>query len=84
MQSPSLLKEINHPDAPFHIGGIGNFMQPLCEKLSEDEMEIVGWVSSRGWNPNEKFCFECAELYKNGAAWKFPFQRKSANLMPNK
>ena len=57
-----MLKELDNPDAPLHIGG-RNFMQPLCEKFTEDETEIYGWVSSRGWKPNEKFCAKCSELF---------------------
>lgn len=75
MQSPSILKELNNPDSPLHIGGLENFLQPLCENFSEDEMDILGWVSRRGWMPNEKFCRECAGLYKDGTGWKFPSQR---------
>lgn len=44
-------------------------MNPLCEKFAEDEMDIFGWISSRGWQPNENFCLECAELYEKGWAW---------------
>lgn len=76
MQTPAMLKELNNPDSSFHIGGIGSFMQPLCEKFSEDEMDILGWISSRNWSPDEKFCVKCAEFYKKGAAWKFLSQRK--------
>ena len=76
MQEPAILKELNNPESLLHIGGIGNFMQPLCEKFAEDEMDILGWVSSRGWHPNENFCRECAELYEKGRARKFPFARE--------
>lgn len=76
MMEPAILKEMNNPDSPLHIGGIGNFLQPLCEKFSEDEMNIRAWISSRGWKPNEKFCVECAELYHQGLAWKFSSQRQ--------
>lgn len=67
---PSILKESKNLDSPFHIGGVGNFMQPLCEKLTEDETEIDGWISSRGWKPNEKFCAKCSGLYD---PWKYSF-----------
>ena len=76
MQAPSILKEMNNPESLQHIGGIGNFMQPLCGKFPEDEMDILGWVSSRGWKPNEKFCRECAGLYEKGLEWKFSSARK--------
>lgn len=76
MQIPAILKEMNISDSPFHIGGIGNFMQPLCGKFAGNEMDILGWVSSRGWKPNEEFCAECSEFYKKGLAWKFPYARK--------
>ncbi|HMS39914.1 MAG TPA: hypothetical protein PKE69_06800 [Pyrinomonadaceae bacterium] len=76
MQEPSILKERNNPESLEHIGGLGNFMQPLCKKFSDDEMDIIGWVSSRGWKPNDKFCRECAELYEKGLAWKFPSGRE--------
>lgn len=76
MMEPAILKEMNNPDSPLHIGGIGNFLQPLCEKFSDNEMDILGWISSRGWKPNEKFCAECAEFYEKGFAWKFPSGRK--------
>lgn len=76
MLEPAILKEMNNPDSPLHISGIGNFMQPLCEKFSEDEMDILGWVSNRKWKPNEKFCAACAGLYEKGWAWKFPTSRK--------
>lgn len=76
MQSLAILKESKNPDSPLHIGGIGSFMQPLCEKLPEDEMDIRGSVTNRGWKPNEEFCVKCAELYEKGLAWKFPSQRE--------
>lgn len=76
MQTPAILKELNNPGSQLHIGGIGDFMQPLCKKFSENEMDILGWISSRGWQPNEKFCLECAELYEQGLARKFPSQKK--------
>lgn len=76
MQSPSILKESKNPDSPFHIGGIGSFMQPLCENFTEDETDLTGWISSRDWMPNERFCAECAELYRNDSAWKFPSGRE--------
>ncbi|MCD9188363.1 MAG: hypothetical protein LUM44_18240 [Pyrinomonadaceae bacterium] len=75
MLEPAILKEMKNPDSQFHIGGIGNFLQPLCEKFSEDEMDILGWISSRKWKPNEKFCAACAGLYEKGLAWKFPSSR---------
>lgn len=74
-QLPAILKELNVPDSVLHIGGVLSFMQPLCEKFSEDEADILGWVSSREWNPNEKFCRECAEFYQKGWAWKPPSAR---------
>lgn len=76
MQTPAILKEIKNPDSPFHIGGIGSFMQPLCEKFSENEMNILGWVSSRGWQPDDEFCPKCSEFYEKGVAWKLPSQRQ--------
>lgn len=76
MLEPAILKESNNSESQFHIGGIGNFMQPLCGKFSEDEMDILGWISSRKWKPNEKFCAACAEFYEKGLAWKFPSMRK--------
>ena len=76
MQEPAILKEMNNPDSPLHIGGLGNFMKPLCEKFSEDEMDILAWVSSRGWSPGENFCRECAELFEKGLAWKFSTARE--------
>ncbi len=75
MMEPAILKEIKNPDSPFHIGGIGNFMQPLCEKFGEDEMDILGWIPSRQWKPNEKFCAVCAGFYEKGLAWKYPSAR---------
>jgi hypothetical protein len=74
-QFPSILKESNNPDAPLHIGGVLSFMQPLCKKISDDEMDLTGWISSRGWTPNESFCPECTEFYQRGLAWKFPSAR---------
>lgn len=75
MLEPAILKEMKNPDSPLHIGGIGNFLQPLCEKFSEDEMDILGWIASRKWKPNENFCAACAEFYEKGWAWKFPSSR---------
>lgn len=54
-------------------------MHPLCKKFSEDEMEIIGWISSRSWHPNEKFCAECAEFYEKDSAWKQPSSRNQAD-----
>lgn len=76
MMEPAILKELNNSDSPFHIGGIGNFLEPLCKKFTEEEMNIRAWISNRGWKPNEKFCSECAELYQQGLAWKFSSSRK--------
>lgn len=76
MMEPAILKELNNPDSLLHIGGLGSSMQPLCEKFSDNEMNILGWVSSRGWKPNDEFCAECAELYEKGLAWKFLSGRK--------
>lgn len=75
-QLPSILKELNNPESLLHIGGVLSGDEPLCKRNSGDEMDLVGWVSSRSWNPNEKFCPECAELYEKGSAWKFSSQRK--------
>lgn len=76
MQSPSILKELRNPGSPLHIGGIGSVMQTLCEKFSEVDANLIGWISSHDWKPNEKFCTKCAELYEQGLAWKFPWSRE--------
>lgn len=68
-QHPPIFKEVNNPDSPHHIGRLLNGLEPLCKKFSESEMDLIGWVSSRGWNPGENYCAECAELYKQGLAW---------------
>jgi hypothetical protein len=68
---PAVLKELNNPGSLKHIGGVWNFMQPLCEKFSGDEMDIVGWISRRDQKiPRENVCCECFELYARGLAWK--------------
>lgn len=73
---PAILNEINNHESNLHIGGLLSWHEPLCKKFSEDELDILGWISSRDWMPNEKFCAECAELYKKGSAWKFPSARE--------
>ncbi len=68
---PAVLKELNNPDSLIHVGGVWNFMQALCEKISEDEMNIIGWIERRDQNiPRENLCSECFELYAQGLAWK--------------
>ncbi len=75
-QLPAILKELKNPDSVLHIGGILSGDEPLCSKFSRYESDLVGWVSSRGWNPDEKFCEECAELYKQGEAYLIKSKRK--------
>ena len=76
MQEPAILKELNNPEAPFHIGRIGSFMEPLCKKLSEDETDILGWITRRDQTiPRENICPECFEFYERGLAWKPPSAR---------
>lgn len=71
--APPIFKEINNPDSPLHLGRVlGKGLEPLCGKLPESELDLIAWVSSRGWSPNENYCKECAELYRKGLAWKFP------------
>lgn len=74
-QLPAILKELNKPESYLHIGGLLSWHEPLCKKFTEDEMNILGWISSRDWMPDEKFCFACAEFYRKGSAWKFPSAR---------
>lgn len=69
-QLPPIFKEINNPDSPRHIGRILSGLEPLCKKFPESEMDLIAWVSSRGWNPGENYCSECAGLYRQGLAWK--------------
>jgi len=78
-QHPAILKELNNSEPTLHIGGILNFTEPLCEGISENEVDILGWISSRNWQPNEKFCSRCAELYKKGLAWKMPSSRNQSD-----
>lgn len=75
-QLPPIFKEINNPDAPLHIGRLLDGDKPLCKKIPGSEMDLVGWVSSRGWSPNSHYCSECAELYEKGLAWRFPSSDK--------
>lgn len=71
-QLPPIFEEVNNPDAPRHLGRFLGGMKPLCGKFPESEMDLIAWVSSRGWNPGDNYCAECAELYRKGLAWKFP------------
>jgi hypothetical protein len=69
--APPIFKEVNNPDAPQHLGRVFGDLSPLCKKLPASEMDLIAWVSSRGWRPGENYCSECAELYNKGLAWKF-------------
>lgn len=39
-------------------------------------MDLLGWIPGRSWQPDEKFCTKCAELYRKGLAWKLPSGRE--------
>lgn len=71
-QLPPIFKEISDPDAPLHLGAVLGGCEPLCGSRPENEMDLIGWVSTRGWSPNERFCPECAERYRRGRAWNPP------------
>ena len=74
---PAVLKELNKSYPVLHIGGVLSFMEPLCKKLSDDETDILGWITNRHQTiPRENVCPECFELYEQGLAWKPPSAHK--------
>jgi len=75
-QFPAVLKELNNPDSLIHIGGVLSFMEPLCKQLTDDETDILGWITIRHQAvPRENACPACLELYEQGLAWKPPSAR---------
>lgn len=72
----SRLKEYNNPDSLIHIGSVHNFMQPICQKFSEDEMDILGWLNRRQPISSETACPECLELHMQGKSYDYDFYRE--------
>lgn len=73
----SRLKELDNPDSPIHIGSLFNFMQLICQKFSENEMDILGWLNRRQPIPPETACPECLELHLQGKSYDGEFFRQS-------
>ena len=71
------LKEFNNPESPIHVGSFYNFMQPICQKFSENEMDILGWLNRRQPISPETACPECLELHLQGKSYDYDFYQQS-------
>lgn len=69
----SRLKELNNPDSLIHVGSVHNFLQPICRKFSENEMDILGWLNRRQPISPETACPECLELHLQGKSYDADF-----------
>jgi len=72
----SRLKEFNDPDSLIHIGSVFNFMEPICQRFSEDEMDILGWLNRQQMISPETACPECLELHMQGKSYDYDFFQK--------
>ena len=73
----SCLKELNNPDSLIHVGSFFNFMEPICQKFSEDEADILGWLNRRQPIAPETACPECLELHLQGKSYDADFYHQN-------
>jgi len=58
-------------DTKRHIGSIFNFMQPICGKFTEDQMDILSWIAHPYQSiSSDGICPECFDFYQQGKAYK--------------